>query len=127
MWGEISKSEWLLCKSLLKPSGKTKDRVQQFTADIAAFCKKKWDQCLHPDLSKLCQSVFDKDKDQAEGLKRGLDAPAVGDEPDKKTKKKDKETEDGKKKDNKDKKESEAAGAAAAGKKKEKKGNNNKK
>ena len=41
MWGEISKSEWWICKSLLKPGGKTKDRVQQFTADIAAFCKKK--------------------------------------------------------------------------------------
>lgn len=129
MWGEISKSEWLLCKSLIKPSGgKTKDRVQQFTADIAAFCKKKWDQCLHPDLSKLCQSVFDKDKDQAEGLKRGPDAPAVGDEPDKKKKKKDskdKEKEGGKKKDNKkDKKDEDKTAsdaAASAGKKKEKK------
>ena len=111
MWGEISKVEWLLVKSLAKPGPKTKERVQQFTADIAAFCKKKWDCCINPHLAKLCHKVFKDAGIGAEAKKRG--SSEEGDAPDKKKRKKDKkdkkDKEEGTKKDNK--KDDKAAGA----------------
>ena len=125
---KITKTEFLLVQTLIKgpSSGKYFDRLTEFTADVAALCKKPWSEIIEPALAqKIATALADAEafrkkkiptkKDKKDKKDKQADSSSESDSGEsnkKKAKKKDKKKD---KKDKKKAKQADGPAEAAAG------------